>query len=289
MSGGRRADRGHGKRLSHQQYQFKSTEKNAIRGKRIENGAGASVDSLLGKLRNDMSAADPAVPLYKQLKDAIERAIVENVLKPGGTLPGERAIADALSMSRVTVRKAIETLVEEGLVQRRHGARTEVGSRVEKSLSTLTSFSEDMTSRGMKPGCIWLSRQISRPSPAEMMALGLSGTGQVLRLKRIRTADGVPLALETSAVPTRFLSSPDLIGDSLYEAMERSGAMPQRAIQRMRSRRATVADAEHLHCEVGEPLLVMERRCFLADGQIVEFTESRYRGDVYDFVVELER
>ena len=247
------------------------------------------MDSLLGKLRNDMSAADPVVPLYKQLKDAIERAIVENVLKPGGTLPGERAIADALSMSRVTVRKAIETLVEEGLVQRRHGARTEVGSRVEKSLSTLTSFSEDMTSRGMKPGCIWLSRQISRPSPAEMMALGLSGTGQVLRLKRIRTADGVPLALETSAVPTRFLSSPDLIGDSLYEAMERSGAMPQRAIQRMRSRRATIADAEHLHCEVGEPLLVMERRCFLADGQIVEFTESRYRGDVYDFVVELER
>ena len=245
--------------------------------------------SLLEKLKDGMKSSDPAVPLHKQLKDAIQGAIVDNIVRPGGTLPGERTIAEALSLSRVTVRKAIETLVEEGLVHRRHGARTEVGSRVEKSLSTLTSFSEDMNSRGMTPGCIWLSKQISRPSPAEMMALGLSGNGQVLRLKRIRTADGVPMALETSAVPTRFLSSPDLVADSLYEAMQRVNAMPQRAIQRMRSRRATAADAGHLHCEVGEPLLVMERRCFLGDGQIVEFTESRYRGDVYDFVVELER
>ncbi|RYG79390.1 MAG: GntR family transcriptional regulator, partial [Alphaproteobacteria bacterium] len=193
-----------------------------------------------------MGASDSAVPLHRQLKDAIESAIVDNALRPGGTLPGERTIAEALSLSRVTVRKAIESLVEDGLVLRRHGARTEVRSRVEKSLSTLTSFSEDMTSRGMTPGCIWISRQISRPSPAEMMALGLSGASQVLRLKRIRTADGVPLALETSAVPTRFLGSPDLIGDSLYTAMEQAGAMPQRAIQRMRSRRATAIDAEHL-------------------------------------------
>lgn len=247
------------------------------------------MDTLLNKLKRDMESADPVVPLHRQLRSAIEAAIADNSLRPGAPLPGERTVADALSLSRVTVRKAIDALVEEGLLHRRHGARTEVGSRVEKSLSTLTSFSEDMTSRGMKPGCIWLSKQISRPSPAEMMALGLSGANQVLRLKRIRTADGLPLAIETSAIPTRFLASPDAIADSLYEAMARAGAMPQRAVQRMRSRLATAADAQHLHCEVGEPLLVMERRCFLADGQIVEFTESRYRGDIYDFVVELER
>ena len=248
-----------------------------------------SVDNLLGKLRDHMGASDPGVPLHRQLRDAIEQAIVSNAIRPGNGLPGERTIAEALSLSRVTVRRAIESLVEEGLVHRRHGARTEVGSRVEKSLSTLTGFSEDIISRGMTPGCIWLSKQISRPSPTEIMALGLSGAGQVLRLKRIRTADGVPLALETSAVPARFIASPDLVGDSLYQAMERAGAMPQRAIQRMRSRRATAADAQHLQCEEGEPLLVIERRCFLADGQVVEFSESRYRGDVYDFVVELNR
>ena len=122
-----------------------------------------------------------------------------------------------------------------------------------------------------------------------MMALGMSAENQVLRLRRIRTADGMPLALEYSAVPTRFLAAPELIGDSLYEALEKQGALPQRAVQRMRSRSATSGDAELLHCAAGEPLLVVERRCFLADGQIVEFTESRYRGDVYDFVLELKR
>lgn len=260
-----------------------------MRGDISEAACEGEVERLLERLKRDMAGPGSAVPLHKQLRDAIEGAIVDNQLRPGGTLPGERVLAEALSLSRVTVRKAIETLVEEGLVHRRHGARTEVGSRVEKSLSTLTSFSEDMLSRGMSPGCIWLSKQITRPSPAEMMALGLSGSQQVVRLKRIRTADGMPMALETSAVPTRFLPSPDLVADSLYAAMQRVDAMPQRAIQRMRSRRATATDAAHLDCAEGEPLLVMERRCFLADGQIVEFTESRYRGDVYDFVVELER
>ena len=66
-------------------------------------------------------------------------------------------LAVALSLSRVTVRKAIEGLVEEGLLRRRHGSKTEIGSRVEKSLSTLTSFSEDMSSRGLAPGCVWIS------------------------------------------------------------------------------------------------------------------------------------
>ena len=244
---------------------------------------------LLDRLKSDIAASDPVLPLHKQLRAAIETAIVANHLKPGAVLPGERTLAEALSLSRVTVRKAIEALVDEGLVHRRQGAKTEVGSRVEKSLSTLTSFSEDMVSRGLKPGCIWISKQISRPSPAEMMALGISAENQVLRLRRIRTADGMPLALEYSAVPTRFLAAPELIGDSLYEALEKQGALPQRAVQRMRSRSATPGDAELLHCEAGEPLLVVERRCFLADGQIVEFTESRYRGDVYDFVLELKR
>jgi GntR family transcriptional regulator len=65
--------------------------------------------------------------------------------------------------------------------------------------------------------------------------------------------------------------------------------MPQRAVQRMRSRPASERDFDLLKCEAGASLLIMERRCFLADGQIVEFSETRYRGDVYDFVMELKR
>ncbi len=246
-------------------------------------------DGLLAHLKSKLEEAGVGVPLYKGLKSAIEGVILSNGLKPGSVLPGERVLSEGLSVSRVTVRKSIEALVEEGLLHRRQGSRTEVGSRVEKSLSTLTSFSEDMSARGLVAGTHWLSKQISRPSPAEMMALGIAADTHVIRMRRIRTADGMPMAVETSAVPTRFLPSPDLVGDSLYEALEKAGALPQRAIQRMRSRPASQSDALHLQCEPGAPLLAVERRCFLADEQIVEFTESRYKGDVYDFVFELKR
>ncbi|MDM9622849.1 GntR family transcriptional regulator [Rhizobium sp. AC44/96] len=229
------------------------------------------------------------IPLYKRLKLAIEKAIQTQTFQSGSVLPGERVIASSLSLSRVTVRKALSLLEEEGLLSRRHGFKTEIGSRVEKSLATLTSFSEDIRARGQVPGCIWISRQITRASSTEMMALGIAGDANVVRIKRIRTANSLPIAVETSVVPVRFLPSPHLIDQSLYEALQARGFLPERAVQRMRSRPATADDATHLHCEAGAPLLVTERRCFLGDGQIVELCETRYKGDVFDFVFELRR
>lgn len=248
-----------------------------------------ATDELIAVIGKELQASASGLPLYKRLKSAIETAILSNTVKAGAVLPGERVLAEALSLSRVTIRKALALLEEEGFLNRRHGFKTEVGSRVEKSLSTLTSFSEDILARGLTPGCIWLSKQISRPSPTEMMALGVAGNSHILRMKRIRTADGVPIAVETSTVPVRFLPSVTLVGDSLYQALEARGFLPQRAVQRMRSRAASAEDAQYLHCEAGAPLLMTERRCFLGDGQIVEYCESRYKGDVYDFVFELTR
>lgn len=248
-----------------------------------------AIEAELAELARRFEAADPALPLNRRLRAALEAAIAANSLKRGAALPGERQLAEALSISRVTVRKTIDDLVQEGVLRRRHGARTEVSSPVEKSLSNLTSFSEDMVSRGLEPGCIWLSKEITRPSPTEMMALGIPVTENVVRLKRIRTGDGSPIAVETSTVPVRFLPDPDLVDQSLYQALEARDCLPQRALQRMRSRPATARDAELLKCGVGVPLLVVDRRCFLADGQIVEYSESRYSGEAYDFVIELKR
>ncbi|WDR07252.1 GntR family transcriptional regulator [Devosia rhodophyticola] len=246
-------------------------------------------DKILDRLKERIDQVDLALPLHRRLRNAMENAISNNELTRGAVLPGERQISEALGLSRVTVRKTISTMVDDGLLRVRHGARTEVSSPVEKSLSNLTSFSEDMTSRGIMPGCIWLEKKISRPSPTEMMALGVPATTDVIRCKRIRTGDGAPIAVETACVPARFLPNPDLIENSLYEALERRNALPQRALQRMRSRPATAADAALLNCSAGTPLLIVDRRCFLADGQIVEFTETRYSGEAYDFVIELNR
>lgn len=245
--------------------------------------------ALIGRLQQVMAANHSTLPLYRQLSGAIAALVSAGEIKLGDPLPGERILAEELDLSRVTVRKAIEALEEDGLARRRHGMRTEIASHVEKSLSALTSFSEDIAARGMRPGCIWISKEVGRPIPTEMMALGIASSQSVVRLKRIRTADERPIAIETSAVPARFLPSPDLVADSLYGALARLDAMPARAVQRMRSRPASESDSRLLKCEPGTPMLVMERRCFLADEQIVEFCETRYRGDVYDFVVELRR
>ncbi len=267
-----------------------SIDPDGLRRKKFEvTGKVMATDELIDVIGRELQASASDLPLYKRLKLAMETAILSNTLKAGAVLPGERVLAETLSLSRVTIRKALALLEEEGFLNRRHGFRTEVGSRVEKSLSTLTSFSEDIIARGLTPGCIWLSKQISRPSPTEMMALGVAGNSNILRMKRIRTADGVPIAVEISTVPVRFIPSVNLVGDSLYQALEARGFLPQRAVQRMRSRAASAEDAQYLDCDAGAPLLMTERRCFLGDGQIVEYCESRYKGDVYDFVFELTR
>jgi len=150
---------------------------------------------LFAEIRSRIDAFETGIPLHKKLKMALQDLIVSNRIKRGSTLPGERAVAEALILSRVTVRKALELLIQDGHLRRRHGAKTEVSVPVEKSLSTLASFSEDMVARGLEPGCIWISKEIGRPSPAEAMALALPPNADIIRLKRIRTADGEPAAI----------------------------------------------------------------------------------------------
>ena len=98
------------------------------------------------------------LPLYQQLQRRLREAIENRILGPDDALPPERDLAEELSVSRITVRKAIDGLVEEGLLVRRQGSGTFVSNRVEKNFSKLTSFSEDMRARGRKPRSVWLNR-----------------------------------------------------------------------------------------------------------------------------------
>ncbi len=107
-------------------------------------------------------------------------------------------------------------------------------------------------------------------------------------MKRIRTADGAPIASrDLNRTGSLSCHRPIWSRIRFTKRWTARGFLPQRAIQRMRSRAASAEDAQHLHCEPGAPLLMTERRCFLGDGQIVEYCETRYKGDVYDFVFEL--
>ena len=226
-------------------------------------------------------------PLYQQLQRALRDAIADNRLSADEALPPERDLAEDFGVSRITVRKALDALVGEGLLTRRQGAGTFVAARVEKSFSKLSSFTEDMISRGRRPESVWLSRSAGAVTPEESLTLGLSPGALVYRFNRIRYADGSPMALEYSTVPGFSLPSESAVEESLYEALEKHGSRPARALQRLRAVLFTAERARLLGVADGSPGLLIERRSFLRDSRPVEFTQSYYRGDAYDFVAEL--
>jgi GntR family transcriptional regulator len=246
----------------------------------------ASFVDLIGSLDGQSRA-----PLYQQLRRALRDAIQDNRLAAEEALPAERDLATEFGVSRITVRKALDELVSEGLLTRRQGAGTFVAAhaeaRVEKSFSTLSSFSEDMLSRGRKPESAWLSRTAGAVTPEEALTLGLSPGSLVYRFNRIRYADGEPMALEYSTIPGFCLPSELAVEESLYEALDRYTARPVRALQRLRAVLFTSEQAKLLGVAAGSPGLFIERRGFLKDGRPMEVTQSYYRGDAYDFVAEL--
>jgi len=226
-------------------------------------------------------------PLYQQLRRSMREAIEQDKLVPDEALPAERDIAHDLGVSRITVRKAIDGLVEEGLLDRRHGAGTFVASRIQKNMAALSSFSEDMASRGWQARSDWLSKKEGRVTPAEALALGLPPGMAVYRFDRIRYAGDTALAIEHAIVPASCLPSIDAVDASLYAALELTSHRPTRALQRLQAIAFDQDQAALLGINAGDPGLFIERRGFLEDGRAVEVTRSYYRGDAYDFVAEL--
>jgi GntR family transcriptional regulator len=229
-------------------------------------------------------------PLYLQLKRWIEALVREGALEQGDALPSERELAARAAVSRVTVRKAVQDLVRDGVLVQRHGSGTFVAQqaqRVEQPLSQLTSFTEDMARRGMLVRSIWLDRGLYLPSPEETVSLGLTSGDQVARIARLRLAGDTPLAIERAALSSTILPDPQAVETSLYAHLEKRGNRPVRAIQRLRAANLDAADARLLDVPAGAASLNIERTSYLASGKVIEFTRSIYRGDTYDFVAEL--
>lgn len=229
-------------------------------------------------------------PLYLKLRQTLEDAIRSGRLGHGDALPAERDLADYARVSRVTVRKAVDDLVKDGLLMRRHGSGTFVVkplSRVEQPLSRLTSFTEDMARRGLQTRAEWLDRGLYHQSPEETMILGLAPGTLVARIGRLRIANDMPLAIERASLSAEFLPDPMRVSTSLYAELENVGTRPVRAIQRISACNVRGPDAGLLQIPVGAAGLSIERISYLGSGRVVEFTRSLYRGDAYDFVAEL--
>ena len=228
-----------------------------------------------------------SLPLYQQLQRGLRDAIEKRILAPDDALPSERQLAEELGISRITVRKAIDGLAAEGLLVSRQGSGNFVSNRIDKNFAKLTSFSEDMRARGRNPRSVWLRRATGTVTPEESLTLRASPGTPVYRFHRIRFADDAPMALEYATILASCLPSIEAVDSSLYAALERAGNRPVRALQRLRAVLFTAEQAELLQAKESDAGLLVERLGFLKDGRAAEFTQSYYRGDIYDFVAEL--
>lgn len=229
-------------------------------------------------------------PRYLQLRRRLDAAIDSGLLQPETPLPSEREIASLTGLSRVTVRKAIQALADDGVVVQRHGSGSYVAARLprmQQSLSQLTSFTEEMARRGMETSDLWLERGLFLPTPDEVAALGLKPGDSVARLARMRMAEGRPMAIERASLPVDILPNPTLVEHSLYAALDDLGLRPVRASQKITAINLDGRDAGLLDVEPHTAGLKIESTSFLSDGRVVEFTTSIYRSDTYDFVAEL--
>lgn len=229
------------------------------------------------------------VPLYFQLSQQLEAAIEHGALTPGSLLGNEIEFAARLGLSRPTVRQAIQSLVDKGLLVRRRGVGTQVvHSQVKRPLE-LSSLYDDLESAGQRPATRVVVNTVVPASAEVAAALGVTEDGDVHRIERLRLAHGEPMAYLCNYLPPGLLdlNTAQLEATGLYRLMRASGITLHSARQTIGARAATAAEADSLAEEEGAPLLTMQRVTFDDTGRAVEFGTHMYRPTRYSFEFQL--
>ncbi|WP_106496655.1 GntR family transcriptional regulator [Lentibacillus sp. Marseille-P4043] len=235
------------------------------------------------------------LPIYYQLEEEIKRLIHTEQLLPGELLPSEREYAEKYDISRMTVRQAINNLAAEGLLYRRKGKGTFIAEKkFEQDLQGLTSFSEDMRSRGLTPANKLISFQLVKATEEVASLLNLEIKDPVYEVKRIRLANNEPMALETIYTPKKIVG--DLqesnFASSFYQFIEEKLKFTiKHGDQIIESVIANDFEIEHLNLKNGDPILLMQRITYLNDDKNspLEYVKSAYRADKYKFKLQMKR
>lgn len=233
------------------------------------------------------------IPIYYQLEEEIKRLIEEGVLQPGDMIPSEREYSEKFNISRMTVRQAINNLVKDGYLVRHRGKGTFVAEeKLEQKLQGLTSFTEDMQARGLVPSTRLLEFSLTDPPVDVRNQLQLESAEKVYKMERVRLADGIPMALESSYVPQRILGEvgEEIVKQSLYQYIEHTLKLDiGQATQVLEASVARKRESEILEIKEGAPVLLMKRYTRLKNGQPFEVVKSIYRADRYKFIINIHR
>jgi DNA-binding GntR family transcriptional regulator len=235
----------------------------------------------------DIDRSSPT-PLYFQLAKAIEDAINDGTLAAGSRLENEVLLAENHRVSRPTVRRAVQELVDKGLLVRKRGVGTQVIPRHVRRSVELTSLYDDLALRGEVPSTEVISLE-RLPAPADIAEeLDLAVGEEVVALRRLRRSRGEPLALLTNYLPGRYAPTlDDLAERGLYQYLRTQGVQLRVAHQRIGARLAHADEARLLDEPPRSALLTMERTAFDDQGAAVEHGRHVYRASRYDFETTL--
>lgn len=232
-------------------------------------------------------------PLYVQLKNSLLAQISGSSFAPHQQLPSERELCEQFGVSRTTVRQAINEMIHEGLVYSRAGKGTFVSEpKISQQLRTLTGFSQDVTERGGAPSSQVLEARLIPATPDLAERLQVTLDAELVLLARLRLANGVPLAIETSYINHSFCPNilrHDFAHESLYRTLQSEYQL--RLVRAEQTIEAGLANAQELLLLQMHPpaaVLKMERLTMTDQDMRLEYTVSVYRGDRYKFRTTLQ-
>jgi GntR family transcriptional regulator len=227
------------------------------------------------------------VPRYVEIEQSLRERVA--ALQPDSPLPSEAQLCEQFGVSRMTARAAVQRLVQDGLVYRVPGRGTFVAaSRANRTAAHILSFSDEMRRKGRTPTSRVIERRRRRASPEEERRLGVS---EIVVLRRVRLADGKPVAVERATFPADRVDEAlhgDLERQSLFQTLVAAGLVPTTGTAALAAEAASAEDARLLRVRKGAPLLVERRLIHDQDGKPLEWTESRYAGSRYGIDVEFD-
>ncbi len=230
---------------------------------------------------------DSPDPLWLQIARLIERDVAGGVLTRGRRLPPERELGRRLGVSRVTLRRALAHLVEEGVLESSQGRGWYVTTGLfGEPPNALRSFTESASARGLEAAARVLAAEVTPAVLEEAEALALAPGAELFRLRRVRLLGGIPIAVDDTRIPLAVapgLPSVDFAHASLYATLTEHGVRPIRAEYAVEARGADADEAALLEVEPGRPVLVTHQTTVDAAGRPIELSRMTYRGDRYRF------
>lgn len=236
----------------------------------------------------DIDRSGP-IPLYYQVAKRIEDAIRDGRLPAGSRIENEVALSERLGLSRPTIRRAIQDVVDKGLLVRRRGIGTQVVHGEVARQVELTSLHEDLARAGRHPSTVLLLHEVVLADTSLAERLSVAEGSELLHLRRLRSSDDTPLAVLENYLPSDFidLSTSDLTQFGLYQVLRSRGTTMRVARERIGARSATREESELLDIGSGGPVLTMDRTAYDNSGRAVEYGHHCYRPDLYSFEVTL--